>query len=143
MAPIIKTRPDFPKLDNLYTGMADNSLSRIQSSVRHIPPEALAQGIGSSGVFGKVAEDEGDDDYPGDFDYQDEETQKLAEALSQEEAEAELHAGAVSHYLYSDFGAILSADRRNGSVEIETFDDEESMYDTWDQHMLASRRREY
>lgn len=144
--PVIKKRPNMPDFNELYTGVQDDSYSRIKASVRNISPEAAAYGVGTSGVFGEIQAASEDDDYEDssdEFDYADEETQRLAEALSQETPEAEIHVGSVSHYLHSDFGTILSMDRRTGSVEVESFDDEESMYETWDQHLLSSRRREY
>jgi hypothetical protein len=143
----VKLRPDFPNFGELYTGVADDSLSRIKSSVRHISPDAAAYGVGSSGVLDNVvARVEDEHDYTDDsesYDFDSEEDQRLAEALSQETPEAEVHVGSVSHYLHSDFGIILSMDRRTGSVNIDSFDDEDSMYETWDQHLLSSRRREY
>jgi hypothetical protein len=138
----IKLRPDFPDFNKLYTGVTDDAFSRIASRVTEVPPEARAYGIGTSGVFDKVADDESYEEDTGGFDYDDEETQRLVEALSQETPEAEIHVGSVAHYLHSDFGVILSTDRRNGAVNVESFDDEDEMYETWDQHLLSSRRRE-
>jgi hypothetical protein len=139
----IKLRPDFPDFNTLYTGVKDDSFSRIAEHVRGVPPEAKAYGIGESGVFDRVADDESYEEDNEGFDFEDEETQRLVEALSQETPEAEVHVGSVSHYLHSDFGIILSTDRRNGAVNVDSFEDEDSMYETWDQHLLSSRRREF
>lgn len=142
----IKFRPNAPNFDELYTGVTDDSMDRICSSIRSVSKEAQAYGVGSSGVFEDQEDydDEEEDFEPmSNFDFDSDEERKLAELLSQEEPEAELNTGSVAHYLYPEYGTILSISRHNGSVNIETFDYEDDMYQSWERKLLSSRVREY
>lgn len=141
--PGIKTRPNMPRLDDLYTGVTDDSFDRIASSTRMVSQQAQAMGVKEANLMGSQDYSEDYSSYGDDYEYVSEEDQRMAQILSQEDPEAELHAGDFSFYLYPDYSAIMEVDRRSACVAVNQYDYEEDLEEAWDSCYKMSRRRDF
>lgn len=140
----IKTRPNMPRFDDLYTGVTDDSFARIRESTKVISAQAKALRSGSGEQLQLFDDNYGrsENSEETDYDFGSEEERRLASVLSKEEPEAELHAGENSFYLYPEYGSIMGVNRHDGSVFVNTYDYEDDLEEAWDEAMQSTRRRE-
>lgn len=132
-----------PKLEELYTGVTDDSFDRIASSTRLISHQAKEMGVKEANLMGYSQDESENYSYGDDYEYVSEEDQRMAQILSQEDPEAELHAGDFSFYLYPDYSVIMEVDRRSACVAVNQYDYEEDLEEAWDSCYKMSRRREF